>query len=257
MKAAHALTLVALLAGCGGGDGGGAGGAPAGALQDEIARVFPFVPNQPLDILYQCARSNSRLTYYFGLSPDGSFIAFFETDTQQQVSFTGRYTHASGAIRLVSDPNPALMLDETSTRIVPHLGLAAEFETAIVRCGAVAHGHNDAATTGYKSYRCPLINRGPQSAEENAFEFDDSSSPFNVQFRGGIFRQRDVDVFLAPTGPVVWRGYGIYRRVGNTFYAAFGNQFPDHNLLKGTFANTDQQVSVEQLEPAAGACNRR
>lgn len=249
------LSLLAL-AGCGGGgDGGGGPGGPA-SLQSEIARVFPYVANQPLDILYQCGRSNSRLTYYFGLAPDGSFVAFFETDTQQQVSFTGRYTHAAGAIRLVSDPNPALMLDETSTRIVPHLGLAAEFETAIMRCGAVAHGYNDAATTGFKSYGCPLINRGPQSAEDNAFEFDDSSSPFNVQFRGGIFRQRDVDVFLAGS-PTIWRGYGIYRRVGNTFYADFGSQFPDHNLLKGSFANGDQQLSVEQLQPAAGACNRR
>jgi len=251
-----ALVLSALLAACGGGaDGGGSAGG-GGALQAEIDRLFPYTPNQPLDVLFQCGRSNSRLTYYIGLSPNMSFVAFFETDTFQQVSFTGSYTHANGAIRLVSDPNPALMLDETTTRITPHLGLAADFETPLMRCGAVAHGYNDPATTGFKSYGCPLINRGPQSAEDNAFEFDDSSSPFGVVFRGGIFRQRDVDVFLAG-GPTIWRGYGIYRRLGNTFYADFGSQFPDHNLLKGSFGAGDQQMSVEQLEPAAGPCNRR
>ena len=252
-----ALVFSALLAACGGGgDGGGGGGGTGGALQAEIGRLFPYTPNQPLDVLYQCARSNSRLTYYFGLSPDGSFIAFFETDTYQQISFTGTYTHTNGAIRLVSNPNPALMLDETTTRITLHLGLAADFETPLMRCGAVAHGYNDPATTGFKSFGCPLINRGPQSAEDNAFEFDDASSPFNVQFRGGIFRQRDVEVYLAGNA-TIWRGYGIYRRVDNTFYADFGSQFPDHNLLKGSFGAGDQQMSVEQLEPAAGPCNRR
>jgi hypothetical protein len=246
--------LVLMLTGCGGGDGGTTITQPA--LQDEINRLFPYVPNQPLDMLFQCARSNSRLTYYIGFSPNMRFIAFFETDTRQQVSFNGSYTHANGAIHMLADPNPALLLDETTTRITPHLGLAADFETPLMRCGAMAHGHNDPATDGFKAFGCPLINRGPQSAEENALEFDHSASPFGVVFRGGMFRQRDVDVFLAG-GPTIWRGYGLYRRVGNTFYADFGSQFPDHNLLKGSFANGDQQVSVEQLEPARGPCNRR
>ncbi|MBC7993612.1 MAG: hypothetical protein H7Z15_10260 [Rhizobacter sp.] len=250
------LATLGLSACGGGGDDNGTGGGGSATLQAEIDRLFPYVPNQPLDVLFQCARSNSRLTYYFGLSPDLSFVAFFETDTYQQVSFTGTYTHGNGAIRLVSNPNPVLLLDETTTRITPHLGLAADFETPLMRCGAVAHGYNDPATTGFKSYGCPLINLGPQSAEDNAFEFDDSTSPFGVAFRGGIFRQRDVDVYLAG-GPTIWRGYGIYRRVGNTFYADFGSQFPDHKLLKGAFANADQQVSVEQLEPERGPCNRR
>lgn len=248
------IAIAALLAACGGGDGTTTT-QPAN-LQAEIDRLFPYVPNQPLDMLFQCARSNSRLTYYFGFSPDGRFIVFFETDTFQQVSFGGSYTHTNGALRMAADPNPVLLLDETTTRITPHLGLPADFETPLMRCGAVAHGYNDPVTTGFKSFGCPLINRGPQSAEENAFEFDDSSSPFGVTFRGGIFRQRDVDVFLAGS-PTIWRGYGIYRRVGNTFYADFGGQFPDHNLLKGSFANNDQQLSVEQLEPGRGPCNRR
>lgn len=250
------IAVAALLAACGGGGDGGPNPPSAAALQDEMARLFPYVPNQPLDVLYQCGRSNSQLSYYFGFSPDGRFIVFFETDNYQQVSFNGSYTHANGAIHMVADPNPVLLLDETTTRITPHLGIAADFETPLMRCGAVAHGYNDPATTGFKSYDCPLINRGPQSDEDNAFEFDYGNSPFNIVFRGGIFRHREVDVYLAG-GPTIWRGYGIYRRLGNTFYADFGSQFPDHNLLKGSFGNADQQLSVEQLEPGAGPCNRR
>jgi hypothetical protein len=254
--------LGALLAACGGGGGGG-GNAGAGAaanaqqaLQAEIDQRFPYTPDQPLDVLYVCSRSNSRLTYYIGLNLDGSFNAFFETDTFQQVSFTGRYTHAGGAIHLVADPNPALLLDETTTRIVPHLGIAAEISTPLMQCAAVAHGYNDPATDTFKSYDCPLINRGAASDEVNSLEFNDASSPFPVVFRGGIFRQRDVNIYAA-SNPTVYRGHGIFRRVGDTFYADFGNQFPDLNLLKGSFGNADRTLGVEQLEPAAGPCNLR
>ena len=80
--------------------------------------------------------------------------------------------------------------------------------------------------------------------------------PFNLAVRGGIFRQRDINIYQAPN-PTVRRAYGIYRRVGDSFYADFGGQFRDYNLLKGRFAANDQQLSVEQLQPAAGACARR
>jgi len=194
--------------------------------------------------------------HHFDLDADGAFTVFFETDTYQQVSFGGRYTHANGVIRLVALNNNILPLDESSTRIVPHLGLVGEFETPAMTCGAVAHGYNDPARAGWKSYGCPLIHRGPESDEENAFEFDDASSPFAYTFTGGVFRQRDVNVYRAGS-PTVWRGYGIYRRVGDRFYADFGGQFPDHNLLKGRFENGDAQIVVDQLEPGAGACGRR
>jgi hypothetical protein len=246
------LLAAVWLAACGGG-GGGPGGV---ALQTEIDQLFPFTPNQPLDMLFVCSRSNSRLTYYIGFNPDASFTAFFETDTYQQVSFTGTYTHANGAIHMVADPNNALMLDETTTRIVPHLGLVGEFSTPIMQCGAVAHGYNDPATETFKSYDCPLINRGAASDEDNSIEFTGQFSPFAVVYRGGIFRQRDINVYAA-TNPTVYRAYGIFRRVGDTFYADFGNQFPDYNLFKGSFASADQQLSVEQLQPGVGPCNRR
>jgi hypothetical protein len=256
---AHAITrwtlalCAALLAACGGGGGGGGGTA---TLQAEIDRVFPYTPNQPLDVLFQCARTNSRLTYYFGFSPNGALDVFFETDTFQQVSFSGTYTHSNGVIRMVALNNNILPLDESSTRIVPHLGLVGELETANMTCGSVAHGYNDPATDAFKSYRCPAINVGAVSYHENFFEFNGSFSPFNIPFRGGIFRQRDVTVSGNPQA-IITRGYGIFRRAGNTYYADFGNQFPDANLLKGSFANADQQMSVEQLEPTAGPCTRR
>lgn len=246
--------VAATLAACGGGSGGGDAGGED--LQAEVDRLFPYRADQPIDVTYVCGRSNSRLTYYFDLDADGRFTVFFETDTYQQVSFGGSYTHTNGVIRLVALNNNILPLDESSTRVVPHLGLVGEFQTPTMSCGAVAHGHNDPARAGWKSYGCPLIHRGPESDEDNAFEFDDASSPFAYTFTGGIFRQRDVNVYRTGS-PTVWRGWGIYRRVGDTFYADFGGQFPDHALLKGRFENGDAQIVVDQLEPAAGPCGRR
>ena len=252
-----AAACVALMSACGGGGGAGPGpGGNAAALQEEIDSVFPYTPNQPLDVLFQCARANSQLTYYFGFSPNGTLDVFFETDTRQQVSFSGTYTHANGSIRMVALNNNILPLDETTTRLVPHLGIVGELYTANMACGAVAHGYNDPALDTFKSYRCPAINIGAASYEENFFEFADSSSPFNIVFRGGIFRHREVSVQGSPN-PVIHRGVGIFRRAGNTFYADFGNQFADHNLLKGSFLANDQQLQVDQLQPQAGPCTRR
>jgi len=254
-QACAALCALGLGA-CGGGGGGGAGGgAGGGNLQAEIDAMFPYTPNQPLDVLFQCGRANSQLTYYFGFSPNGALDVFFETDTRQQVSFKGTYTHSNGAIHMLALNNNILPLDETTTGLVVHLGIVGELQTANMACGAVAHGYNDPATESFRSYRCPAINIGAVSYDENFFEFTDSSSPFNITFRGGIFRQRDVTVSGNPQA-IIHRGNGIFRRVGDAFYADFGNQFNDVNLLKGSFANGDQQLSVEQLEPSAGPCIR-
>jgi hypothetical protein len=254
-----AAGCAALLGACGGGGGDASGvgaGGNAAALQAEIDRLFPYMANQPLNVLFQCGRANSRLTYYFGFSPNGTLDVFFETDTQQQVSFRGTYTHANGAIRMLALNNNILPLDETTTRLVPHLGIVGELYTANMACGAVAHGYNDPAVDNFKSYRCPAINVGPAGYDENFFEFADSSSPFNIVFRGGIFRHREVSVQGNPN-PIVHRAVGIFRRTGDTFYADFGSQFSDHNLLKGSFLSNEQQLLVEQLEPQAGPCSRR
>jgi hypothetical protein len=253
-----AFMSVCLAAACGGGgDGGGGGGTPnSQALQAEIDRLFPFTPNQPFDVSFVCSRSNSNLTYYFAFNAAGRFQVGIELDNFQQVFFGGSYTHANGVVRMLADPNNILLLDETTTRIVPHLGLVGEFETPSMRCGAVGHGYNAPASETFKSFDCPLINAGPASDEDNSFEFVHSANPFGVVVPGSAFRQRDINVYQAQN-PNVTRGYGIYRRVGDTVYLAFGNQFADHNLLKGSFAGADSRLSVEQLQPSAGACNRR
>jgi len=256
------LSLCIALAACGGGGdaggggGGGGGGAGAAALQAEIDRLFPFTPNQPFDVTMVCGRNNSQLTYYFDFDPNGAFNVYVELDNFQQVSFGGTYTYANGAIRMVALNNAVLPLDETSTRIVGHLGMVGEMDTPNMRCAAFGHGYNPPAVETFKSYDCPLINLGPASDEDNSIEFAHSATPFNVVIRGGVFRQRDINVY-GTNNPTVRRAYGIYRRVGDTFYADFGAQFPDFNLLKGTFAANDQQLSVEQLDPGAGACTRR
>ena len=262
--------VTVLLVACGGGGGGGGGGGAAGgggggnagaatgqqALQAEIDRLFPFTPDQPFEVLFQCGRSNSQLIYYFHLHADSTFDVYITLNNGQDVTFSGTYTYANGAIRLQSPNNPILALDETTTRIVPHLGLVGEFETANMRCGAFGHGYNDPATDTFRAYGCPSINIGPASDEENALEFVHSAVPFSFAVRGSMFRQRDVNV-TGNNQPIITRGYGLYRRVGDTFYADFGNQFPDFNLLKGTFENGDLQLSVEQLQPSVGPCNRR
>jgi hypothetical protein len=254
-----------VLAGCGGGSGEpGVGGnnntnqtPNAQALQAEIAQQFPFVANVPFAVTFSCGRSNSQLTYYFDFRLDSTFQVYIELDNFQQVSFTGTYTYVGNAIRMVADPNNILMLDETTTQIVQHLGMVGEFYTPIMSCGAIGHRYNDVATDTFKSYDCPNINIQAASYEDNAFEFVHSGgNPFGFVVRGGIFRQRDVQV-SGTTNPNVTRGYGIFRRVGNTFYADFGGRFADHNLLKGAFVGGDQQLSVEQLQPSAGPCNRR
>lgn len=156
------MALIGGLGACGSGGSGGASAAIVGrpgvhSLQTEVDRLFPYVADQPFDVTLVCTRSNSSLTYYFDFDLNLRFTAYFESNTFQQFSFSGSYTHANGEMRMVADPNPALMLDETTTRIVPHLGLLAEFHTPIMRCGAAGHGYNNPATETFKSYDCPNI----------------------------------------------------------------------------------------------------
>ncbi|MFM9888418.1 MAG: hypothetical protein ACKVQT_35790 [Burkholderiales bacterium] len=264
LRAVTAMGLVGGLAACGGGGGGGGdggGGAAAGAapgtpnapdLQSEINQRFPYVANQPIDVTFSCRRVNSKLAYYFKFDLNWRFTVFFETDNYQQYSFVGGYSHANGAMRMVADPNNILALDETTTRIASRLGILAEFETPAMRCDAIGHGYNDPVTESYKSYDCPQISPTGLTIEDNAIEFTYSAAPFNGYFYGSTFRQREVGIV-----PLITRGYGIYRRVGNTFYADFWNNFADVNLLKGTFLNGDSQLSVEQLKPEVGPCNKR
>jgi len=240
----------------GGGAGGGAGGPGAQALQQEIDRLFPFTPDRPFDVTMVCGRANSQLTYFFDFDEDGSLRVQVRLDTGQVLGFAGTYTYAGGAIRMVALDNPILPLDETTTRIVAHLGLPGELDTPSMRCGAYGHGYNPPATETFSSFDCPLIRIQAVTDEDNSIEFVANALPSGQTVPGSVFRQRDIQV-SGQQNPNVTRANGIYRRVGDTFYADFGNQFPDVNLLKGRFLAGDQSIEVEQLEPAAGPCRRR
>lgn len=169
--------------------------------------------------------------------------------------FSGSYTYQNDEIHMTSQ-SFILPLDETTTNITPRMGLVGIFDTPNMLCAAYGHRYNDPSADISASYSCPYINIGPASSEVNAIEFVHSAIPFSFPVSGSIFRQKDLEV-TGSINPIITRGYGIYRRLGNTFYADFGDQFDDYNLLKGSFANGDQQITVDQLEPSAGPCNIR
>ncbi len=245
--------LLLPLAACGGGGGGGGDDSDAGADQqaliEEIERLFPYSPSDPIDVLYLCARVGSVLTYYFHLQPSGVFDVYSTTDTGQDFMFSGNYTMTNGQLRLTSASN-ILPLDETSTRTLTALGLLYGFETPGMSCGAYGHRYN--TRTDYGHYRCPDINQGPASSESNALEINHFSMPFNLQVAGSMFRQRDTYVSGA-LNPIVRRGDGIYRRDGDRWYAFFYTQFDDFEYLSGTFGNGENSVTVEQF---GISCNR-
>lgn len=209
-KTIAVVSLCAPLLACGGGGGVGGGNntnqtPPAQTLQAEIDQLFSFVANAPFDVAFSCKRINSQLIYYFNFQLDNTFQVGIELDNHAQVSFTGTYSYAGNAIRMVADPNNILALDETTTRIVPHLGMVGELYTPGMSCGAIGHRYNDAATDTFKSYDCPFINIQAASDEDNAFEFVHSGgNPFGLVVRGTIFRQRDIRV-TGTTNPNVTR----------------------------------------------------
>lgn len=253
--------LAGLLAACGGGGGGDAGGnagggPTAGTLADEIARTLPHVGDQPFEVSYACQRSNSALLYFFYLQRDGNFHVDLELDNGDELRFSGRYTYTGGAIRLQALNNPVLPLDETTTSLVVRLGLVGGFDTPTMRCVAMGHGENSPATEGYRAYGCPTVRMGPASDEENAFEFVHNAVPFDLPVAGSIFRQRDTYV-SGNNQPLVRRGYGIYRRVGDRFYADFAGAFDDHDPISGRFATGDTAITVDQLPQGASPCPRR
>jgi hypothetical protein len=212
-------------------------------LIDEIERIFPFSPGNPIDVLYRCARVNSVLTYFFHLQPSGTFDVYSTTDTGQDFTFSGTYTLLNDQLRLQSASN-ILPLDETSTALLTALGLVYGFETPGMICGAYGHRYNTVADHGH--YRCPDINQGPASSESNAVEINHFSMPFNLQVTGAMFRQRDTYV-NGMVNPIVRRGDGIYRRTGDRWYAYFYTQFDDFEYLSGTFGAGDQNVAVEEF----------
>lgn len=258
------LALVSIflsLFGCGGG-GGGAGGGNNGAanqqnLLDQINRQFPFVANQPFDVIFACQRINSNLIYTFDFNSNGTFDLYSTLDTGQSLMVSGTYNYQADELHMQSQNN-FLPLDERSTNIESQFGMVYRFQTNRMDCIAIGHRYNDQArefsTTVH--YTCPNINIQAVSYDNNAIEFAHQNMLFNLTVPGSAFRQRDRNI-SGTTQPNILRGYGIYRRAGDSFYVYFNNQFNDVNILTGSFSNGDLAISVDQLEPASGNCNLR
>lgn len=247
------LTLLfVFLSGCGGGSSSNNNSNENTDLQTEIDQLFPFtIANNNFDITFQCQRLSSALTYYFDFQNSGVYDVYITLDNGQDVSFSGTYTYQNDEIRMQSTNN-ILPMDEISTQITPKMGLIASFNTPSMQCIIYGHDYNPVETS--KQYRCPTINIGTASFEDNSLEFIlPNGLPFNLPVPGAIFRQKDVSI-NGLINPVITQGYGIYRRSGNTFYADFGTQFNDVNLLKGEFINSDLSLSIDQLVQSAGDC---
>lgn len=294
---ASRMALLAVLlaaSACGGGsgtDGGTGGGQNQQQLAAEIEQTFPFTANRPFGATYLAARQGSNLLYYFEFRRDATLEVSITTDTSDSYAFTGNYDYTGDRIRVIVPPNPPIAgtgpaagplfpagLDEESTIVMPQFGLVAAFATPTMAFVLIGHDEN-ATNPQLVNYRCPIVNDLPESYEENAVEFGLIERPFNLLLPGSIFRQRDVVIRRDPNNPRITRANGIYRTVGNTFYASFriaadfaafaqdaGVQlpvnvpqtapFPDVNLLKGEFLAGGTQITIEQLG-TAGACDRR
>lgn len=243
------LALCLLLSACGGGGGGG-GDADTGTADEQLAAVdalFSVPESGPLNTVYECTRANSTLLYYLYLRPDGVLDWQFQVNTGDTYRFTGVYDHTSGFIHLqIFDAG--FPLDETTTATTRHLGLVHTLETAQMRCGAIGHGYDEPISVGVRHYQCPRVSLGAGSDVENAVELGAAG------LGGSVFRQRDT----YPTGsidPIIQRGYGVYRRVGDEIYAYFGDSFDDVNLLIGALTNGELQLQFNEFG-AAGICDR-
>ena len=225
---------------------GGGGDGPT--LEQANAR-FTFTPNTAMNVYFGCILTNSQLFYQLQLREDSTFTIGAQLDTGDVAFATGTYAYENDAIRLRTNPNNFIFLDEQTTSIVPQLGLVYSFETQVMRCVANGHEEDDPAGRIQHFYRCPEFSEGPASTQMNAVEFD-------ISLPGAIFRDRNRWV-RGNDQPIILRGTGIYRRVGSEFVGYFGNQFDDHNVVTGTFLNSNAAVQIDQLPAAFSECERR
>lgn len=266
-----------------GGEGNGpqAGPATEQQLRQEAGDQFSFTPNRPFGALYRCGRVGSGLEWFFLFHPDNSLQVLFTTDTWEDYVFDGTYRYESDELRLMMPAGPAMPfpqgLDERSTLIMPQFGLLAAFATPEMVCVCIGHDLNEQDPPKVQAnYDCPNINFQAVSDEDNAIEFMLTHVPFAFPVPGSIFRQQDTYV-QGLTDPIIRRGTGIYRQVGDRFYANFrlaadfaafaegqlplpipaDPPFEDYNLLSGRFLSGGQEIVVDQLDPSAGACSLR
>lgn len=250
-------------------------------LRDQIEQAFPFTPNQPLDAVYQCGRLGSQLLWYLVLQPDNKMQVLFTTDTHQDFAFEGSYTYTNDKLRLQMPAGPTMPfpngLDELTTVIMPQFGTVAAFATDQMICLCDGHNLNTQQPPKVQAnYDCPIINVQAATDEDNAIEFVHREIPFDLPVPGSIFRQQDIYVSGA-INPSITRAFGIYRQLGNKFYASFrvasdfidfaGDKLPiqlninppfaDHNIISGEFQNNGQAIIVDQLKPEEGTCDLR
>lgn len=238
------LVIGLILLGLGCGDA--ANGAGSGPTLEEVNAEFPFTPNQPMNVYFGCALAGSSLFYQVQLRNDSTFTIAAELDTGDIAFATGVYAYENDVIRMQTNPNNFVFLDEQSTSITPALGIVYRFETQVMRCIAIGHEEDDAASRVGASYLCPEFSEGPASSQINAFEFD-------VALPGAIFRDRNRWV-TTNDQPIILRGTGIYRRMGDEYYGYFGDQFDDYNVVSGTFVDGRAAVQVDQLPNGASQC---
>ncbi len=245
-------------------------------------RQFTFTPNQNFEALYFCLRQNSQLAWYFSFQENGNMQVLFTTDTHEDFAFEGLYTYSNDVLSLQMAGGPSMPfpngLNESSLLIMPQWGLLAAFATSEMVC--ICQGHNlnqQAPPKTNANYDCPNINFQAASDEDNAIEFVHRAAPFEIPVWGSIFRQRDIYV-NGLTNPLITRGYGIYRQVGDEFYASFrvaedfvdfargklpyelgriASPFEDFNVLSGRIISNGQEVIIDQLKPEAGSCRLR
>jgi hypothetical protein len=262
-----AMGMSAALAACGGGGGGGGGdggggnpgGAPAagqGALIDEIEQRFTYIPDQPLDQLFICRVAGSGLTWYLYFQPAGTMQVYTTLDNGQDIIESGSYTHANGTIDFQTS-GPGLLLDESTTTIETGLGMIVRFVSPNADCHTYGHRYNATEFAGTVGFDCPASNIQAATQDENAIEFVHRAVPFAFAVPGSLFRQRDRYISGA-TDPNILRGYGIYRRDGDRFYAYFAlDQFDDFDYLSGRFTGGDMAIELDQEAVAGSACPRR
>lgn len=247
-----------------------------------IEDLFPFTPNQPIGVIFQCQRIDSNLTWTFAFARNESLTVAFTTDTNQDFAFQGQYQYENDTIRIQMPPGADQPfpngLDESTTLIYPAFGIVAGFTTDTMACIAIGHDENSQPPepTSTVHYSCPTIRVQAVSDESNGFDFVHAAVPFSQPVPGSVFRQRDIYIG-DNSNPNITRAYGIYRRDGDMIYATFripadfttavaastdlpvtpvDLPFDDVNVLQGTFASDDLELYFDDLEPGAGPCTR-
>ncbi len=241
---------------CGGGGDDSAGNPnpqQSVALTEEVNNTFPFSASDPLKVFFSCQRRGSSLAFDFDFKGDGTFDVRFVDTTPADILLPGTYQYTNSTITI--DPiNTLTSFPEKSRDIETFMGMIVAFETFIddplanpnqieMQCVAVGHRYGDPGLESWRHYGTCDAQTFNTLTYDNAFEFTAHSSVHTTfEVPGGVFRHRE---WLGQQN--ILQGWGIYRRVGNTYYAYFGNQFDDENLFKGEFSNGDQQISVPQI----------